>query len=130
MLVSSAGLLAVSLKHVLDMPTGFQPSGVLTGRITLPLKDYKDTPAQLAFVEANAEFGEIGGEGFNVTVIIAGVFAQIVAGKLSRAPRFVKGMAEQIVFGDAGIELLEKFLNFHDCVSVGEHTKYTSAGRM
>ena len=51
MLVSSAGLLAVSLKHVLDMPTGFHPSGVLTGRITLPLKDYKDTAAQLAFVE-------------------------------------------------------------------------------
>ncbi|HSY83450.1 MAG TPA: ABC transporter permease [Gemmatimonadaceae bacterium] len=51
MLVSSAGLLAVSLKHVLDMPTGFRPSDVLTGRITLPVKGYKDTAAQLAFVE-------------------------------------------------------------------------------
>jgi predicted permease len=50
-LVSSAGLLAISLKHVLDAPSGLQPSGVLTGRITLPSKDYKDTPAMLAFVE-------------------------------------------------------------------------------
>jgi predicted permease len=51
MLVSSAGLLGVSLKHVLDAPTGFHPSGVLTGRIALPSKQYKDTSALLAFVE-------------------------------------------------------------------------------
>jgi predicted permease len=51
MLVSSAGLLAISLKHVLDTPTGFHASAVLTGRITLPSKDYKDTSALLAFVE-------------------------------------------------------------------------------
>ncbi|HZS62671.1 MAG TPA: ABC transporter permease [Gemmatimonadaceae bacterium] len=51
MLVSSAGLLGVSLKHVLDTPTGFNASGVLTGRITLPSKDYRDTSAEVAFVE-------------------------------------------------------------------------------
>ena len=51
MLVSSAGLLGLSLKHVLDAPSGFLPSGVLTGRLTLPAKDYKDTTALLAFVE-------------------------------------------------------------------------------
>jgi predicted permease len=50
-LVSSAGLLGISLQHVLDAPSGFQSSGVLTGRITLPAKDYKDETALLAFVE-------------------------------------------------------------------------------
>ncbi len=51
MLISSAGLLAISLEHVLAAPSGFRPSGVLTGRITLPWKDYKDATAELAFIE-------------------------------------------------------------------------------
>jgi predicted permease len=51
MLVSSAGLLGISLKHVLDTPTGFRASGILTGRITLPQKAYQDNTALLAFVE-------------------------------------------------------------------------------
>ncbi len=50
-LLSAAGLLVVSLKHVLDAPVGFNPSNILAGNIALPWKSYKDGPSRLAFVE-------------------------------------------------------------------------------
>ena len=43
--------LGLSLKRVLDNPVGFRPENVLTGRIGLPWKGYKDGPSRLAFVE-------------------------------------------------------------------------------
>jgi predicted permease len=50
-LLASAGLLGVSLRHVLATPAGFVPDNVLTGRISLPWKSYKDEASKLAFVE-------------------------------------------------------------------------------
>jgi predicted permease len=50
-LLSGAGLLALSLKRVLETPPGFNSAGVLTGQLTLPWKNYRDDAARLAFVE-------------------------------------------------------------------------------
>jgi len=50
-LITGAGLLGRSLARVLDTSSGFSPDQVLTGQISLPWKNYKDAPAQLAFVE-------------------------------------------------------------------------------
>jgi predicted permease len=51
LLLTGAGLLSVSLKHVLDVSPGFQPERVLTGRIGLPPAGYGDERARLVFVE-------------------------------------------------------------------------------
>lgn len=50
-LLSGAGLLGLSLKRVLETPAGFEAGSVLTGRIALPWKNYKDDASRLAFVE-------------------------------------------------------------------------------
>jgi predicted permease len=50
-LLSSAGLLGLSLKHVLEAPVGFDPNHILAGNISLPWKNYKDEASRLAFVE-------------------------------------------------------------------------------
>jgi predicted permease len=50
-LLSAAGLLGVSLKRVLETPTGFRTENVLTGNISLPWKNYKDEAAHVAFVQ-------------------------------------------------------------------------------
>jgi predicted permease len=50
-LLSGAGLLGLSLKRVLETPAGFTPDQVLTGRLALPWKNYKDNAARLAFVD-------------------------------------------------------------------------------
>lgn len=50
-LVSSAGLLALSLKRVLEASPGFRTSEILAGNISLPWKDYQDGLSHLAFVE-------------------------------------------------------------------------------
>jgi predicted permease len=51
LLLSCAGLLGLSLKHVLESPAGFTPDHILTGQISLPWKNYKDDAARRAFVE-------------------------------------------------------------------------------
>ena len=50
-LLSSAGLLGLSLKRVLETPAGFNPDNLLTGQLALPWKNYKDDASRLAFVE-------------------------------------------------------------------------------
>jgi predicted permease len=50
-LLAGSGLLGLSLKRVLESPVGFNPNSVLTGRIGLPWKNYKDDASKLAFVE-------------------------------------------------------------------------------
>jgi len=50
-LLSGAGLLAVSLKHVLETPAGFNPENLYAGDIALPWNSYRDTPPRQAFVE-------------------------------------------------------------------------------
>lgn len=50
-LLSSAGLLGLSLKRVLAAPTGIRPDNILTGRLALPWKNYRDEKSRLAFIE-------------------------------------------------------------------------------
>jgi predicted permease len=50
-LLWGAGLLAISLKRVLDTPAGFDPNQILTGRVTLPWKKFRNAAARLAFLE-------------------------------------------------------------------------------
>jgi len=50
-LLSGAGLLAISLKRVLETPAGFNPQNVYAGDIALPWNTYRDTPPRQAFVE-------------------------------------------------------------------------------
>jgi predicted permease len=49
-LLSSAGLLGLSLKRLLETDTGFRAENILTGRIALPWKNYQDGPSRVAFV--------------------------------------------------------------------------------
>lgn len=50
-LLTGAGLLTVSLKRVLQTPTGFSTDDVLTCSIALPEEKYKDNSANLEFVQ-------------------------------------------------------------------------------
>lgn len=50
-LLSTAGLLSISLKRLLETPSGFRADGVLAGRLILPVKSYPSMAARLAFVE-------------------------------------------------------------------------------
>jgi predicted permease len=50
-LLSGSGLLAVSLKRVLDVPTGFRPDHIYSGNIPLPWNSYKTTQPREEFVE-------------------------------------------------------------------------------
>ena len=50
-LLAGAGLLALSLKQVMDVAPGFGPDSILSGQIALPWNRYPDGPRRLAFVE-------------------------------------------------------------------------------
>ena len=50
-LLATASVLGLSLKRLMAVSPGFQADHVLTGRITLPWKNYRDENARLAFVE-------------------------------------------------------------------------------
>ena len=51
MLLTGAGLLGISLRHILATAPGFQPQHVLTGLIDLPWKNYPKPEPRLAFIE-------------------------------------------------------------------------------
>ncbi|HAV62264.1 MAG TPA: hypothetical protein DCY13_07840 [Verrucomicrobiales bacterium] len=51
MLLSSAGLLGLSLQNLTKVSPGFQPDHVLAGQISLPWKNYPDRQARFAFSE-------------------------------------------------------------------------------
>lgn len=50
-LLTGAGLLGMSLKHVLETSPGFQTERVLTGQLSLPFQKYPNAAAALALVE-------------------------------------------------------------------------------
>jgi predicted permease len=50
-LLSGAGLLALSLEKVMALSPGFRPQNILTGQITLPWKTYDRPSARLAFTQ-------------------------------------------------------------------------------
>jgi len=49
-LLASSGLFGLSLKRLLDTPTGFNAANVLTSRLVLPWKTYPDDEKRRAFV--------------------------------------------------------------------------------
>ncbi len=51
MLLSGAGLLAVSLKQAMAIEPGFRPGNVLTGQISMPWSGYKTSQSRVAFAE-------------------------------------------------------------------------------
>ena len=50
-LLSGAGLLGASLKHILETSPGFQTEQAITGQLTLPYKRYPNETASLALLE-------------------------------------------------------------------------------
>lgn len=50
-LLSGAGLLGISLKHVLETSPGFQTEQLLTGQISLPWNHYRDANGRFTFIE-------------------------------------------------------------------------------
>ncbi|MCC6234243.1 MAG: ABC transporter permease, partial [Verrucomicrobiales bacterium] len=54
-LLCGAGMLATSLRRVLRMPAGFEPSHILTGRIVYPWSGYTNQASRLAFVDRLVE---------------------------------------------------------------------------
>jgi predicted permease len=48
-LLAGAGLLSLSLRHVLEVSPGFRADHILTGQISLPRKNYPDNAADLGF---------------------------------------------------------------------------------
>src|SRR5215471_20631908 len=69
--------------------------------------------AEFAVLKPKAEGGQVRRKCFYVMVVILGVLPQIFAGKPSSRPGFVKGMAKEIVFGDSGVQFLEKLSGVH-----------------
>jgi predicted permease len=55
MLLVGTGLLGVSLRKIMAISPGFQPENVLSGRISLPGKNYPDAAALIAFTERLTE---------------------------------------------------------------------------
>jgi putative ABC transport system permease protein len=49
-LLAGSGLLALSLKQVMAVESGFRPDGVLTGQVALPWKNYQDDASKLSFI--------------------------------------------------------------------------------
>jgi hypothetical protein len=78
--------------------------------------------AQLAFIQANAELCQIGGEGLYVVVIVARILAEILAREFARAPRLIKRMAEQVMLPNPRFQLLKEFLCGQSGVSSREHS--------
>jgi len=50
-LLTGAGLLGLSLKHVMDLPPGFRTDHVIIGQFGLPWKGYHDGPSFLGFTD-------------------------------------------------------------------------------
>jgi predicted permease len=54
-LLTSAGMLGLSLKRVMAVSPGFRPERVLSGRLSLPQRSYPNTAARVAFAERLTE---------------------------------------------------------------------------
>ncbi len=87
MLLSGAGLLALSLERAMAISPGFQPGHILTGQISLPWQTYPNGAAHLAFVEKVLDqVGHLPG------VISSGVVDNIpFSGKSGKSAATVKG---------------------------------------
>jgi predicted permease len=91
LLLVGTGLLGVSLKKVMAISPGFQPENVLSGRISLPGKNYPDAPALTAFTERLTE--ELGRQ---PGVLSAGVVTNVpLSGVSNKSAATVKGFRLQ-----------------------------------
>ena len=68
--------------------------------------------AQFAIFQAQSQRRQIRRKRLHMMVVILRILAQIVARQLPRRPRLVERMAEQVIFGDARVQLLEEFSVF------------------
>jgi predicted permease len=90
-LLAGAGLLGVSLQKVMAQPSGFQPELVLSGRVSLPWKQYADGAARLAFAERVTE-----ALGREPGVRAAGIATNVpLSGNSGRSAATVKGRVRQ-----------------------------------
>jgi len=75
-LVAGAGLMIRSFVKLMAVPTGFDPEGVVTMRLTLPPAKYADVPRWLAFhdelVRRVAAIGGVSASGINSAVPLEG----------------------------------------------------------
>jgi predicted permease len=86
-LLSGAGLLALSLKQALSVSPGFRAERVLTGLLSLPGKNYPDSAAQLAFIDRLME--EVGQQ---PGMISAGIVNNVpFSGRTGKSAATVKG---------------------------------------
>jgi predicted permease len=86
-LLTGAGLLGLSLERAAAVSPGFRPDHVLTGRISLPFKNYPNDPARIRFVEGvTAEIERLPG------VVTAGVVTNVpLSGNSGKSSATVKG---------------------------------------
>ncbi len=86
-LLTGAGLLGLSLERAAAVSPGFRPDHVLTGRISLPFKNYPNDPARIRFVEGvTAEIQRLPG------VVTAGVVTNVpLSGNSGKSAATVKG---------------------------------------
>ena len=90
-LVAGSGLLGLSLKRTMEVSPGFRPDHILSGEIYLPLKNYQDGKARLAFVEKLMD--RMGG---HPGVLFAGVASNVpLSGKSGKSSATVKGRSPQ-----------------------------------
>jgi predicted permease len=90
-LLAGAGLLGVSLKKVMAVSPGFRADHVLTGRVSLPWKNYQDENTRLAFTEQLLEeVGRLPG------VLAVGVINNVpLSGNRQKSAITVKGYVPQ-----------------------------------
>src|SRR5579872_1243804 len=73
----------------------------------------KHGAAQFRINGARKKLGKIVGKGRDMMVVVAGVFAKVLARQLTRAPRLVKRMTQQIVLGNTPLQFLGKLGTGH-----------------
>src|SRR6266849_6581599 len=74
----------------------------------------KDGSPQFPVYETDGQCREVNWKRRHVMVVVQGILPQIVSRQLAYGPRFVEGMAKQVIFRDARIQLFEEFLVSHE----------------
>lgn len=70
-------------------------------------------PPQLAFIQAKGEPSQVARERFHMMIVVARILAQILARQLTRRPRPVERMAQQVVARNRCFQLLKKRSAIH-----------------
>ena len=125
-MLAGAGMLGLSLRHIVQVSPGFRSDHVLTGRVSLPSKDYPNVASRLAFIEKLTARAErlpgvlAAGVVNNVPLSgYSGKSAATVKGRVLRAGESARGHYSYGVGGDyfpaMGFSLLAgRFINEAD----------------